>query len=110
MLVVAWKLNAENLGFFKFSEWSTGMGSMQYVISNFLLAFGHLDSAIPVTSTVNTNTRKEVSTPVANTHRENKGKEGILWDKIRQIKAREKLSFLTPRGKFDSFPNATCRK
>ena len=31
MLVVAWKLKAENLGFFKFSEWSTGMGSMQYV-------------------------------------------------------------------------------
>ncbi|CAB3979493.1 Hypothetical predicted protein [Paramuricea clavata] len=29
MLVVAWKLNAENLGFFKFSEWSTGMGSLQ---------------------------------------------------------------------------------
>ena len=31
MLVVAWKLKAENLGFFKFSEWSTGMGSLQYV-------------------------------------------------------------------------------
>ncbi|XP_028397845.1 DCN1-like protein 4 [Dendronephthya gigantea] len=29
MLVVAWKLKAENLGFFKFSEWSTGMGSLQ---------------------------------------------------------------------------------
>ena len=38
MLVVAWKLNAENLGFFKFSEWSTGMGSMQYVNIHFFLA------------------------------------------------------------------------
>lgn len=29
MLVLAWKLNAENLGFFKYSEWCTGMGSLE---------------------------------------------------------------------------------
>ena len=45
MLVVAWKLKAENLGFFKYSEWSTGMGSMQYVFCgdlNFKFYFKNL--------------------------------------------------------------------
>lgn len=29
MLVVAWKLQAETLGYFKFNEWSKGMGNME---------------------------------------------------------------------------------
>jgi hypothetical protein len=57
MLVVAWKLNAENLGFFKFSEWSKGMGSIQYVIS---ILFGScaLQYSLPILSAVNTCVKK----------------------------------------------------
>jgi len=29
MLVIAWKLQAETLGFFKFTEWSKGMGNLE---------------------------------------------------------------------------------
>ena len=32
MLVVAWKLSAENMGFFKLSEWKSGMCYLGYVL------------------------------------------------------------------------------
>lgn len=38
MLVLAWKLDAQSMGYFTLQEWLRGMGSLQYVADLLLLS------------------------------------------------------------------------
>jgi len=39
MLVLAWKLDAQSMGYFTLQEWLKGMGSLQYVWLNMNLVY-----------------------------------------------------------------------
>lgn len=49
MLVLAWKLDAQSMGYFTLQEWLRGMGSLQYV-SYLLFIFVHADYCLAVFS------------------------------------------------------------
>lgn len=49
MLVLAWKLDAQSMGYFTLQEWLRGMGSLQYV-SYILFVFVHADCCLAVFS------------------------------------------------------------
>lgn len=51
MLVLAWKLDAQSMGYFTLQEWLRGMGSLQYVtylLFNFLHAVLKTDCCLAV--------------------------------------------------------------
>lgn len=50
MLVLAWKLDAQSMGYFTLQEWLKGMGSLQYVWLNVDLVYiyYHANTLLPV--------------------------------------------------------------
>lgn len=50
MLVLAWKLDAQSMGYFTLQEWLKGMGSLQYVWLNVDLVYiyCHATTLLPV--------------------------------------------------------------
>lgn len=40
MLVLAWKLDAQSMGYFTLQEWLRGMGSLQYVTYPLFVLYG----------------------------------------------------------------------
>lgn len=49
MLVLAWKLDAQSMGYFTLQEWLKGMGSLQYVWLNVELVYiyYHVTTLLP---------------------------------------------------------------